>query len=255
MALQTPTPPSIDCSPEEWQARLDLACAYRLFHHLGWHSLIYNHITLRVPGPETHFLINPFGLMYREVTASNLLKVDLDGNVLSPSPWPLFEAGFVVHSAVHAAREDVACVMHTHTDAGVAVACQADGLLPLDLVSLNFTDRVAYHDLEGITVDRGECARIAANLGARNVLILRNHGLLTCGPTIGVAFQLMYLLDQACRVQLMAQASGAALNFPSLELGRRVVDQKENHPANDNMDMLWTAMRRWMTDLDPGYMT
>src|SRR5258708_32890234 len=140
------TTPRIKCSPEEWQSRLDLACAYRLFYQLGWHSLIYNHITLRIPGPERHFLINPFGLMYREITASNLLKVDIHGNILSSSPWPLFEAGYVVHSAVHMAREDVTCVMHTHTEAGGAVACQTAGLLPLGLVSLDFTDRIAYPD-------------------------------------------------------------------------------------------------------------
>ena len=242
----------MDCSEAEWEARVELACAYRLFDHFGWHSLIYNHITLRIPGPERHFLINPFGLMYREVTASNLLKVDLDGNKLTPSHWEVWEAGFVVHSAVHRVREDVRCVMHTHTVAGIAVACQADGLLPLDLTSLLFTNRIAYHELEGITTDRAECDRIAADLGDRTVMILRNHGLLTCGATVADAFQEMYQLEQACRVQLAAQSSGAQLNFPPVEIGRKTAVRSGGMSRLNALQ--WAAMRRWMEETDPSFM-
>ena len=253
MLRKTQVQPRIDCDEAEWQARVELACAYRLFDRFGWHSLIYNHITLRIPGPERHFLINPFGLMYREVTASNLLKVDLDGNKLTPSPWDVWEAGFVVHSAVHRVREDVLCVMHTHTVAGIAVACQADGLLPLDLTSLLFTKRIAYHQLEGITTDRAECDRIAADLGDRSVMILRNHGLLTCGPSVADAFQEMYQLEQACRVQLAAQSSGAALNFPAVEIGEKTADRGAGMAKLNALQ--WAAMRRWMEETDPGFMS
>jgi len=246
--------PRVDCSAEEWEARVELACAYRLFHQLGWHSTIYNHITLRLPGPERHFLINPFGLMYREVTASNLIKVDLDGNKVSPSSWEVWEAGFVVHSSVHRVREDVFCVMHTHTVAGIAVACQADGLLPLDLTSLLYTKRIAYHALEGITTNRDECERIAADLGDRNVMILRNHGLLTCGVTVADAFQEMYQLEQACKVQLAAQSSGAKLNFPPPEIGEKTAVTSTTAMSRLNA-LQWAAMRRWMEETDPSFMT
>jgi ribulose-5-phosphate 4-epimerase/fuculose-1-phosphate aldolase len=257
LAKKARTEPKIDCSPEEWAARLDLACAYRLFDHFGWHSLIYNHITLRVPGPERHFLINPFGLLYREVTASNLLKCDLDGNKLTPSPWEVWEAGFVVHSAVHREREELHCVMHTHTVSGVAVSCQAEGLQSFDMTAMLFTGRVAYHDYEGITTDREECARIAADLGDKRVMILRNHGLLTAGPTIADAFQDMYQLEQACKIQLAAQASGAKLALPDAPVAAKTSRQgdaaKDNAMAARNA-MQWAAMRRWMEELDPSFM-
>ena len=171
-------------TPEEQEARVGLAAAYRLFAQLGWHELIYNHITVKVPGTE-HFLINPFGLMYRQVKASNLVKIDLDGAIVGPASYPINPAGFVVHAAVHRARADVGCVMHTHTTAGLAVACQADGLLPLSFPSMFYTDRLAYHDFEGVTVDESECDRLAADLGDRYAMILRNHGLLACGRDAG----------------------------------------------------------------------
>jgi ribulose-5-phosphate 4-epimerase/fuculose-1-phosphate aldolase len=244
--------PRIDCSAEEWAARVELACAYRLFDRFGWHSLIYNHITLRIPGPDRHFLINPFGLLYREVTASNLIKVDLDGNKVSPSPWEVWEAGFVVHSSVHRVREDVFCVMHTHTVSGIAVSCQAEGLLPLDLTSMLFTNRIAYHDFEGITTDRDECQRIAADLGGRNVMILRNHGLLTCGATVADAFQEMYQLEQACKVQLAVQSSGAAINHAPAAVAQKTADRTATMSHLNNLQ--WAAMRRWMEETDPSFM-
>ena len=251
------SPPRIDCSPEEWEARVDLACAYRLFAHLGWHSLVYNHITLRVPGPEKHFLINPFGLMFQEVTASNLIKVDIEGNKLSPSPWDVWEAGYVVHSSVHRVREDVTCVMHTHTEAGVTVSCLKEGLIPLDMSACMYTGRIAYHDLEGITTNREECQRIAGDLGDKYIMILRNHGLLTCGSTIANAFQEMYQLEQACKVQLRAQSSGAELNLPPAAIAEHVRNQgdpgKSNSMGHQNQ-LQWRAMRRWMEKLDPSFM-
>src|SRR5690349_21630285 len=180
-------------SAEEWRLRQELACAYRLFDHFGWHELIYNHITVRVPGESGHFLINPFGLMYREVTASNLVKIDVDGNVVL-GDHPVNRAGFVIHSAIHRAREDAHAVAHTHTTAGQAVSCQQQGLLPMSFSALMFHNRIAYHDFEGITLDLDEQERLLADLGSKDAMILRNHGLLTCGRTLADAFQEMYQL-------------------------------------------------------------
>jgi ribulose-5-phosphate 4-epimerase/fuculose-1-phosphate aldolase len=240
-------------APEEWHVRCELAAAYRLFAHLGWHELIYNHLTVRVPGTP-HFLINPFGLMYREIRASNLVKIDLEGNKVEPSPWSVNPAGFIVHSAVHAAREDAHCVVHSHTTAGQVVSCQREGLLPLSFNSLFYTDRIAYHEFEGITLDRDECLRLAAHLGDRNVMILRNHGLLVCGPTIGDAFAEHYMLQRACEVQVAAQATGAALLQPSREIAERASAQYERTARKgDQNTLLWDAMLRWAWDLDPGF--
>lgn len=244
----------MNVSAEEWQLRCELACAYRLFDQLGWHELIYNHITVRLPGPEAHFLINPFGLMYREITAGNLVRIDIDGRIIGHSDYPVNPAGFIVHSAVHAAREDAHCVMHTHTTAGMAVACQDEGLLPLSFPAMFYTGRVAYHDFEGITLDRDERGRLAANLGDRNVMILRNHGLLACGPSVGHAFAELYHLQRACEVQIAAQSSGARLTLPAPEIARRAADQfTATARKGSQNDMLFQAMMRWMDDKDPGY--
>jgi ribulose-5-phosphate 4-epimerase/fuculose-1-phosphate aldolase len=244
-------------SEAEWNLRVDLACAYRLVAHLGWDMLLSNHITTRLPGPERHFLINPHGLMYHEVKASNLVKVDLAGEILGPSNWGINEAGFVVHSAVHTARDDLHCVIHTHTDAGVAVACQADGLLPLSLSSLILHGRIAYHDCEGVTTDRAESARIASDLGDKDLMILRNHGLLAGGPDIASAFFNMYQLERACRAQIMAQSGGARLNLLDGEIPDRAAAQFRNMrtgpAATAGSEMLWNAMRRWMNEIDPSY--
>jgi ribulose-5-phosphate 4-epimerase/fuculose-1-phosphate aldolase len=240
-------------APEEWQVRCELAAAYRLFAHLGWHELIYNHLTARVPGTP-HFLINPFGLMYREVTAGNLVKIDLEGRKVEPSAWNVNPAGFIVHSAVHAARADAHCVMHTHTTAGQVVSCQRDGLLPLSFNAMFYAGRVAYHDFEGITLDREECERLAAHLGDRNVMILRNHGLLVCGPTIGDTFAEHYMLQRACEVQVAAQATGAALVQPRDEIAQRASAQYDRTARKgDQNTLLWDAMLRWAWDLDAGF--
>lgn len=241
------------CDPAEWQVRCELAAAYRLFAQLGWHELIYNHLTARVPA-SPHYLINPFGLMYREVTAGSLLKIDLDGNKVEPSPYAVNPAGFIVHGAVHAARPDAHCVMHTHTTAGQVVACQAEGLLPLSFNAMFYGDRVAYHAFEGITLEREECQRLAANLGPRNVMILRNHGLLVCGPTIGDAFAEHYMLQRACEVQVAAQASGARLVQPAPAIAARASEQYERTARKGGQNvLLWEAMLRWAWDLDPRF--
>ncbi|MEJ7928353.1 class II aldolase/adducin family protein [Ramlibacter sp. AN1015] len=241
------------CAAAEWQLRCELAAAYRLFAQLGWHELIYNHLTVRVPDSE-HYLINPFGLMYREITASRLVKIDLEGNKVEPSPWPVNPAGFIVHGAVHAAREDAHCVMHTHTTAGQVVSCQREGLLALSFNSMFYAGRVAYHDFEGITLDRTECQRLAEHLGTRNVMILRNHGLLVCGPSIGDAFAEHYMLQRACEVQVAAQASGATLVQPAREIAERAGEQYERTARQgDQNTLLWNAMLRWAWDIDPGF--
>ncbi len=257
--LERVAEPRIDCSPEEWALRVDLACAYRVVAHMGWHQMIYNHLTARVPGPGHQFLINPFGLMYREVTASNLIKIDAEGNKLSPSPHPVLQAGFIVHRSVHMNRPDVGAVMHSHSLAGVAVACQAEGLLPLNLTSMVFTDRIAYHDLEGITIETDECDRMAASLGDKNAMILRNHGLLTCGATVADAFAELYFLETACQQQIAAQGAGARLNMPPMDMARKTAEQRvrgnrgENNRVAEQNAVLFAAMRRWMEDISPGF--
>lgn len=205
----TPAPAAI--GQEEWQLRVELAAFYRIVAMLGWDELIFNHISLRLPGPRRHFLINPFGLLYEEVRASDLVKIDIDGNVVGESRWPVNKAGFVIHSAVHAAREDAHCIIHTHTTAGMAVAQQTGGLLPTSFYSAMLYDRLSYHDFEGSVVTEGEKHRLVANLGSNNHIILRNHGLLACGRTVASAFGAILSLQRACEIQIAAQAGGSAL--------------------------------------------
>ena len=248
-----------DCSDAEWEQRVDLACAYRLLAHLGWHSLVYNHLTARVPGPDDHFLINPFGLMFHEVTASNLIKIDTDGNKLSDSPHPVLRAGFIVHRSVHMSRPDIGAVMHNHTIAGVAVSCQADGLLPINLGSMGLSNSIAYHDVEGISLERDESDRIAADLGDRQVMILRNHGLLVCGRTVAEAFALLFSLERCCQIQIAAQSGGARLIQPPAAVVERTAQQytrrlRQNDASNDGGHAIqWAAMRRWMQQESPGF--
>jgi len=253
----TAAPPN-DCSPAEWTARVELACAYRAVEVLGWNrSIVYNHITARVPGTHDQFLINGFGLRYSEVTASNLLKVDLDGNRLTPSDWPLLQQGFVVHSAVHAARPDIACVIHTHTPAGVAVSCHRDGLLPLNTTSMLFTGRIAYHDIEGLTDGLEERERLARDLGARDVMVLRNHGLLACGRSVAAAFSEMLLLQTACENQVLALSGGtASLLLPPRTVAERTAQQYDRNARHGpEAGVLWAAMRRWVEQENPGFDT
>ena len=196
--------------------RVQLAAAYRIADHLGWSELIYTHISLRVPGPEHHFLINPYGLRFDEVTASNLVKIDFEGNPVEASEYASNKAGFIIHSAIHMAREDAACVFHTHTLPGMAVSAQEQGLLPVHMYSHNFYGRLSYHDFEGPSMRLDERERLVRSLGSNQSLILRNHGLLTVGRTIPEAFLLHWRLNRACEVQLAAQ--GAKLRIPSREV-------------------------------------
>jgi ribulose-5-phosphate 4-epimerase/fuculose-1-phosphate aldolase len=206
---------AIDCSDDEWSARLQLAACYRIFDHLGWAELIYNHISLRAPGRERHFLINPFGLHYREVKASNLVKVDLDGRIVGVSPWPINPAGFTPHATIHAHLEHAHCVMHTHTTAGMAVACARDGLSMTNFYAAQLADDIAYHDFEGITVHADEGPRLLTSIGDKHVVILRNHGLLVWGETLPKAFLTLWTLQRACEVQLAGAALGERTAIPA----------------------------------------
>ncbi len=206
-------------SPEEWQLRVDLAACYRLVAAYGWSDLIFTHISARIPGPEHHFLINPYGMLFEEVTASSLIKIDQQGEKLSESPHPVNRAGFVIHSAVHAVREDAGCVLHTHTRAGVAVSAQACGVLPISQQSTFVLASLAYHAYEGVALHDAEKPRLQADLGQANHLMLRNHGLLVVGSSIAEAFLLMYNFESTCQIQLAAQAGGALT-----EVDPRIID-------------------------------
>jgi len=198
-------------SPEEWTLRVDLAACYRLVALYGWSDLIFTHISARVPGPEHHFLINPYGLMFDEITASSLVKVDQNCAKVIDSPYPVNPAGFVIHSAVHAAREDAHCVLHVHTRAGVAVSAQREGVLPISQQSTFVLASLAYHDYEGVAFRDDEKPRLQADMGTARFVMLRNHGLLTVGPTIADAFLAMYLFETACQIQISAQGGGTEL--------------------------------------------
>jgi ribulose-5-phosphate 4-epimerase/fuculose-1-phosphate aldolase len=215
---------------------------------------------VRLPGRHDRFLINPYGMRFEEVTASNLVTVDVDGQVLDdPLGLGINPAGFTIHSAIHAARHDVACVLHTHTVAGVAVACQKDGLQPLNQWSMQFTDRIAYHDFEGIALDLSERERLVADLGEKFVLILRNHGLLTCGRSVGEAFKLMHNLERSCRAQLALQSSGAEIVRPSLATAQHTASQYDRGYARIEVegqpDSEWAAFKRMLARSDPDFVT
>lgn len=204
-------------SAEEWQARVDLAACYRLVDQFGMTDLIYNHITARIPGSGDHLLLNLYGLLYREITASSLVKIDLDGNILwqPETDYGINKSGYVIHGAIHQARPDVACVLHTHTRAGMAVSAMQCGLLPLTQTSMRFVGHLGYHDYEGPAIDLDERRRLVRDLGAHDAMILRSHGLLTCGATIQQAFNTMYQLELSCRAQVDAMAARTELVIPS----------------------------------------
>lgn len=243
-------------SAEEWKARRDLAACYRLIDHFGWTDLIYNHITARVSGEGHHILINPFGLHYEEVCASNLVKIDLDGNKVEPSDYGINKAGYVIHSAVHAARSDVRCVVHTHSRFGVAVSCLEEGFLPMTQGGLQFYNRIAYHDYEGIALDLDERSRLVADLGDNNAMILRNHGLLTCGRSVAEAFSRMFYLEQACQVQIDALSAGRKLNELSGQVSEHTARQWDgggDTPDEDEDKTEWAALLRLLDRRDPSY--
>src|SRR5580658_4185695 len=205
-----------DVSEQEWQARLDLAACYRLVDAYGMTDLIYNHITARIPGTDDHLLINLYGLTYREITASSLAKIDLEGNIIwkPATDYGINKSGYVIHGAIHAARSDVACIIHTHTRAGMAVAAMACGLLPLSQTSMRFVGHIGYHDYEGPAIDLAERERLVRDLGPHDAMIMYNHGLLTCGATIQQAFNTMYQLEMSCRAQVDAMAARTELTMP-----------------------------------------
>jgi ribulose-5-phosphate 4-epimerase/fuculose-1-phosphate aldolase len=236
---------------DEQALRTQLAAAYRIVDYFGWSMLIFGHITVRIPGPERHFLINPFGLMFHEITASNLVKIDLDGNIVGASEHPVNPAGFVIHSAIHAAREDVKCVIHVHTRDGMAVAALADGLNRSDFAGASLYNRVAYHDFEGLTVRMDERERLVQSLGDKYFLILRNHGLLSCGGTVAEAFLRLHTLQNACEVQVAARATGARLLEPSPEVCE--THAKSLDSGHQAPDLVFAALMRLMDQRDPSY--
>jgi ribulose-5-phosphate 4-epimerase/fuculose-1-phosphate aldolase len=241
-------------SAEEWQARVELAACYRLIAHFGMTDIVDTHISARVPGPDHHFLINPYGWLFDEITASSLVKIDLDGNKVDEDEEEINYAGYVIHSAIHAAREDAGCVLHTHTTAGMAVSAQADGLLPLTQHALRFYDNLAYHDYEGIALDTDERKRLVADLGISRTMILRNHGLLTVGRTVPEAFHLMFMLEKSCQSQIQAMSGGAKLVIPNENVCRHTAgqyaDAARHRPAGSRS---WPGLLRLLDKLDDSY--
>lgn len=240
-------------STEEWQARVDLAAAYRLAALFGWDDLIFTHISARVPGPEHHFLINPYGLMFDEMTASSLVKVGLDGKKVMDSSYDINPAGFTIHSAIHAARQDALCVMHLHTRHGVAISAKKQGLLPISQQSLFALASIAYHDYEGLALNEGEKPRLVGDLGDKNNLILRNHGLLTIGGNAAGAFLAMYNLERACEIQLMAEAGGSELVKIPVPILKGIEAQVEVVTKGLGADLVWPGLLRKLDRVDSSY--
>lgn len=241
----------------ETELRRQLAAVYRLVAHFRMTDLIFTHISVRVPGPEHHFLINPYGLLFEEITASNLVKVGLDGELVEPSAYRVNPAGFVIHGAIHEARADAHCVLHTHTRAGCAVAAQEHGLLPLNQMSMEFYDRVGYHDYEGIALNLAERDRLVADLGGHPALILRNHGLLTVGETPQQAFLRMFYLEKACDIQVAALSSGE-LRIPPREIAEHTARQfagtsGDDYTDDEAYDLAWAALLRLLDRIAPDY--
>lgn len=237
---------------EEWQIRVELAAAYRLAAHYGWDDLIFTHFSARVPGPDEHFLLNPFGMMFGEVTASNLIKVDLEANLVIESEWECNPAAFVIHGVVHESHPNAQCVMHLHTVQGVGVSAQKGGLLPIGQTSVSLYNDVAYHDYEGLALGLDERTRLLADLGDKNRMILRSHGLLTLGKNIGDAFYKMYGLQRACEYQIAAQAGGELIILPQ-ELCDKAEHQAKTGFTTDLGTLAWRALLRLADQLDPSY--
>jgi len=250
-----PKPSSVrdQISNEEWQARVDLAAAYRLVALYGWDDLIFTHISARVPGAEHHFLLNPYGMMFDEVTASSLVKVDLDGKKVLDSQYFINPAGFTIHSAVHAAREDALCVMHLHTDYGIAVSAQQHGLLPISQQAMFALSSLVYHDYEGLALDEEEKPRLVADLGDKKFMILRNHGLLTLGRTAADAFLGMFLLERACKIQILAQSGGGELTLIPDPIVDRVNTQLSAVMVGQGAELTWPGLMRKLDRIDPSY--
>ena len=258
MTVSTLDIPSLEgkVSPEEWAVRVDLAAAYRLVALFGWEDLVFTHISARVPGTEDQFLINPYGVFFDEITASSLVKIDLEGEKVEESPFPVNAAGFIIHSAIHSARHDARCVLHTHTLNGVAVSAQRDGLLPLSQHSLFVITSVGYHDFEGPALDADEKPRLVADLGQNHSLILRNHGLLTVGDTVAEAFVRMYYLETSCAIQVRAQAGGGELihvDKAIIERGYSAAMNEQRRRNGGPGRLVWPGLRRRLDRRDPSY--
>jgi len=239
-------------SQEEWQLREELAAAYRLVALYGWTDLVFTHISARIPGPEHHFLINPYGLMFDEITASGLVKVDQQGNKLQDSPFPVNPAGFTIHSCIHDGRPDVVCVLHTHTRAGVAVSTQKCGVLPISQQSTFVIPQLAYHDYEGVALRDDEKPRLQRDLGDKTYLMLRNHGLLTVGPSVAEAFLAMYTFENTCQIQISAQAGGELVEVRP-EIMETMPQVIQMVTKGQGAGITWPALLRKLDRLDPSY--
>jgi ribulose-5-phosphate 4-epimerase/fuculose-1-phosphate aldolase len=242
-------------SPDEWRLRVDLAASYRLVAAYGWSDLVFTHISARIPGPEHHFLINPYGLMFDEITASSLVKVDQNCQKISVSDFPVNPAGFVIHSCIHAAREDAGCVLHTHSRAGVAVSAQKAGVLPISQQSTFVLGALAYHDYEGVALNEGEKPRLQADLGMANYLMLRNHGLLTIGKSIPDAFLHMYTFENTCRIQIDAMAGGSELTHVNPKIVEGIAGVMKVATAGLGSALAWPALLRKLDRMDESYKT
>jgi ribulose-5-phosphate 4-epimerase/fuculose-1-phosphate aldolase len=240
-------------SAEEWHTRVDLAAAYRLVALYGWDDLIFTHLSARVPGPEHHFLINPYGMMFEEITASSLVKINLAGEVVLPSPYFINPAGFTIHSSVHAAREDALCVIHLHTDYGIAVSAQVDGLLPISQQALFALSSLAYHNYEGLALNEDEKSRLVSDLGNNNSMILRNHGLLTIGKTAAEAFLSMYMLERACHIQILSQAGGGNLLPIGEPILKSVAGQLGAVTVGQGAQLTWPGLLRKLDRMDSSF--
>jgi ribulose-5-phosphate 4-epimerase/fuculose-1-phosphate aldolase len=238
-------------SDAERKARVELAACYRIFDMLGWTELIFNHITTRVPGTQVQFLINPFGLHYREITASSLVLIDLEGNALRPTPWPVNRAGFVIHSAIHGAVANAHCVMHTHTTTGVAVSCLKSGLSPHNFYAAMLHGQVAYHDLQGVTVDTRERESLLRDLAGKPAMILRNHGLLAWGGSVAQAFMTLWTLQRACDIQIAASQAGEINPLPAPVLERML--QESGAGEQRTCDDVFASLVRMIEARDPSY--
>jgi len=239
-------------SPEEWQARTDLAALYRLVARHGWDDLVFTHISMRVPGEEEHFLINPYGLLFQDINASNLVKIDINGDVVMETEYFINPAGFTVHSPFHKAVEDAHCVIHLHTDYGIAVSAQKEGLLPITQHALIVYNEIAYHEYEGIALDHDECERLLADMGDKSIMILRNHGTLAVGKTAADAYLRMFFLERACKMQILAQSGG-----PLLMLGQEMADKVGAQGAaafsGPAGQLLWPSLLKMLDREDPSF--
>jgi ribulose-5-phosphate 4-epimerase/fuculose-1-phosphate aldolase len=240
-------------SAEEWQLRVDLAAAYRLVAAYGMSDLVFTHISARIPGPEHHFLINPYGLMFEEITASSLVRIDQACNKISASAFPVNPAGFTIHSAIHQARTDISCVLHTHTRAGIAVSSQKHGVLPISQQATFVLSSLAYHSYEGVALREEEKKRLQADLGQQTYLMLRNHGLLTVGQTVADAFLSMYTFENTCRIQIDALAGGQALVEVDPQILQGMGAVLKAVTAGQGSMLVWPALLRKLERTDPGY--